>query len=54
MLAKAADGSMRDALSLTDQALAHGNGTVKRDLVLAMLGSLDQRHLHQLLSYNFV
>ena len=49
LLAKAADGSMRDALSLTDQALAHGNGAVKRDLVLAMLGSLDQRHLHQLL-----
>lgn len=49
LLAKAADGSMRDALSLTDQALAHGNGSVRRDLVLAMLGSLDQRHLHQLL-----
>ncbi|WP_435829569.1 hypothetical protein [Aeromonas salmonicida] len=28
-LAKAADGSMRDALSLTDQALAHGNGSVR-------------------------
>ena len=49
-LAKAADGSMRDALSLTDQALAHGNGHVRLELVLAMLGTLDHRHLHQLLN----
>lgn len=48
-LAKAADGSMRDALSLTDQALAHGNGSVRLDSVLAMLGTLDHCHLHQLL-----
>ncbi len=48
-LAKAADGSMRDALSLTDQALAHGNGSVRLDSVLTMLGTLDHRHLHQLL-----
>ncbi len=48
-LAKSADGSMRDALSLTDQALAHGNGSVRLESVLAMLGTLDHRHLHQLL-----
>lgn len=48
-LAKAADGSMRDALSLTDQALAHGSGHVHLDQVLAMLGTLDHRHLHQIL-----
>ncbi|MEH8225708.1 DNA polymerase III subunit gamma/tau [Aeromonas veronii] len=48
-LAKAADGSMRDALSLTDQALAHGSGSVRLESVLAMLGTLDHRHLHQLL-----
>ncbi|RQM70281.1 DNA polymerase III subunit gamma/tau [Aeromonas jandaei] len=48
-LAKAADGSMRDALSLTDQALAHGNGSVRLDSVLTMLGTLDHCHLHQLL-----
>ena len=47
-LAKAADGSMRDALSLTDQALAHGSGHVHLDQVLAMLGTLDHRHLHQI------
>lgn len=49
LLAKAADGSMRDALSLADQALAYGNGQVHRDQVLSMLGTLDQRHLHGLL-----
>ncbi|MGY3858029.1 DNA polymerase III subunit gamma/tau [Aeromonas intestinalis] len=48
-LAKAADGSMRDALSLTDQALAHGNGSVRLGDVLTMLGTLDHHHLHQLL-----
>lgn len=48
-LAKAADGSMRDALSLTDQALAHGNGSVRLEAVLTMLGTLDHHHLHQLL-----
>lgn len=48
-LAKAADGSMRDALSLTDQALAHGNGSVRLGSVLTMLGTLDHHHLHQLL-----
>ncbi|MBZ6067483.1 DNA polymerase III subunit gamma/tau [Aeromonas schubertii] len=47
-LAKAADGSMRDALSLTDQALAHGNGSVRLESVLSMLGTLDHRHLYQL------
>lgn len=51
LLAKAADGSMRDALSLTDQALAYGNGQVHRDQVLSMLGTLDQRHLHGLLHH---
>ena len=40
LLAKAAEGSMRDALSLTDQALAHGNGHVHLDQVQAMLGTL--------------
>lgn len=46
---KAADGGMRDALSLTDQALAHGNGHVHLDQVQAMLGTLDHRHLYQML-----
>ncbi len=45
LLGKAADGSMRDAMSLTDQAIAFGQGQVKRDDVAAMLGTLDHRHL---------
>lgn len=42
LLAKAANGSMRDALSLTDQAIALGNGQVDADSVAAMLGTLDK------------
>ncbi len=41
MIAHAADGSMRDALSLTDQAIALGNGQVQTELVSHMLGTLD-------------
>ncbi|BAN99605.1 DNA polymerase III subunits gamma and tau [Plautia stali symbiont] len=41
LLARAADGSMRDALSLTDQAIAMGQGSVTRDSVAQMLGTLD-------------
>lgn len=41
-LAKAANGSMRDGLSLTDQAIAAGNGTVNEQDVKSMLGLLDQ------------
>lgn len=38
VLSRAADGSLRDALSLLDQAIVHGGGAVQRDSVLAMLG----------------
>ena len=41
LLAKAANGSMRDALSLTDQAIALGNGQVDAASVTVMLGTLD-------------
>ncbi|WP_058962245.1 DNA polymerase III subunit gamma/tau [Type-E symbiont of Plautia stali] len=41
LLARAADGSMRDALSLTDQAIAMGQGSVTRETVAQMLGTLD-------------
>ena len=44
-LARAADGSLRDALSLLDQALAFGNGAVRADDVLTMLGTIDRRAL---------
>lgn len=48
-IAKAADGSMRDALSLTDQALSHGSGEIRHQAVLDMLGTLDHHHIIQLL-----
>ena len=41
LLARAADGSMRDALSLTDQAIAMGQGAVTSSTVSVMLGTLD-------------
>ena len=41
-LGRAADGSMRDALSLTDQAIAHGGGQVTQAEVAAMLGTIDR------------
>lgn len=41
LLARAADGSLRDALSLTDQAIASGDGQVSTGAVSTMLGTLD-------------
>lgn len=48
-LAKAAQGSMRDALSLTDQAMAFGQNTVKEADVAEMLGTVDTRQILALL-----
>jgi DNA polymerase-3 subunit gamma/tau len=45
LIGKAAAGSMRDALSLLDQAISHGAGEVKNAAVLAMLGAVDQTSL---------
>ncbi len=45
LLARAARGSMRDALSLTDQAIAFGNGLVQEAGVRQMLGSVDRGHV---------
>jgi len=44
-LARAADGSLRDGLSLLDQALAFGSGTVRSEDVLLMLGTIDRHAL---------
>jgi DNA polymerase-3 subunit gamma/tau len=41
-LARAADGSLRDGLSLLDQAIAYGGGSLKADDVRAMLGSVER------------
>jgi DNA polymerase-3 subunit gamma/tau len=49
LIARAAQGSLRDALSLLDQAIAHGGGGVTADSARAMLGAVGQDHLHALL-----
>jgi DNA polymerase-3 subunit gamma/tau len=45
LIAKAAQGSIRDALTLTDQAIAHGNGALVKSEVANFLGSIDDSHL---------
>lgn len=50
LIARAAGGSMRDALSLLDQAIAYGNGQVQEGTVRSMLGAIDQRYLFSLLN----
>lgn len=49
-LGRAADGSMRDALSLTDQSIAYSNGKVTEADVRVMLGTIDQSLVHAVLS----
>ncbi len=49
LLARAARGSMRDALSLTDQAIAFGSGQLQEASVRQMLGSVDRSYVFQLL-----
>jgi DNA polymerase III subunit gamma/tau len=48
LLSRAARGSMRDALSLTDQAIAYGGGQIAEEGVRTMLGSVDRRHAARL------
>ncbi len=49
LLAQAAQGSMRDALSLLDQCIAYGNGSILTNDVKLMLGTIDTEILYQLL-----
>jgi DNA polymerase-3 subunit gamma/tau len=49
-IARAAAGSMRDALSLLDQSIAFGGGKVEGPLVAAMLGTIDRGHVLRLLA----
>ena len=49
LIAQAAAGSMRDALSLTDQAIAYSAGLLSAEAVRGMLGTIDQRYLVRLL-----
>jgi len=48
LLARAARGSMRDGLSLTDQAIAYGGGQLSEEVVRTMLGSVDRSHARAL------
>jgi DNA polymerase-3 subunit gamma/tau len=49
LIARAAHGSMRDGLSLLDQAIAHGGGRVDEASVRTMLGTVDQEYLFAIL-----
>jgi DNA polymerase-3 subunit gamma/tau len=49
LVARAAEGSLRDALSLLDQAIAHGGGALDEASTRAMLGAVDQTYLHAVL-----
>lgn len=49
LLARAARGSMRDALSLTDQAIAFGNGQLQEAAVRQMLGAVDRSYVFRLI-----
>ena len=49
LLGRAAAGSMRDALSLLDQAIAMGSGQVTENDVRQMIGAVDKRYLYELL-----
>ncbi len=49
VLARAADGSLRDGLSLLDQAIAHGGGTLRAQEVHAMLGTVERAKVRVML-----
>ncbi len=50
LLSRAADGSMRDGLSLLDQAIVYGNGKVSAETVSAMLGTVAQQPVEDILT----
>ncbi|MFN4265412.1 MAG: DNA polymerase III subunit gamma/tau [Aquabacterium sp.] len=49
LLSRAARGSMRDAMSLSDQAIAFGGGSLQEDTVRQMLGSVDRQHVQRII-----
>ncbi|MDH5191407.1 MAG: DNA polymerase III subunit gamma/tau [Gammaproteobacteria bacterium] len=49
LLARAADGSMRDALSLMDQAIAYGAGKLGKQDVQSMLGTIEQTYISEII-----
>ncbi len=49
LISQSADGSMRDALSVLDQGIAHSGGEVRESSIRDMLGTIDQTHIKDLL-----
>ena len=50
LIASSAQGSIRDGLTLLDQAIAHGNGLLESDQVKALLGTIDQSYIIELVN----
>ena len=50
LIANSAQGSIRDGLTLLDQAIAHGNGLLESDQVKALLGTIDQSYIIELVN----
>ena len=50
LIASSAQGSIRDGLTLLDQAIAHGNGALESDQVKALLGTIDQSYIIELVN----
>lgn len=50
LIASSAQGSIRDGLTLLDQAIAHGNGALQSDKVKALLGTIDQSYIIELVN----
>ena len=48
LIARAARGSLRDGLSLLDQAIAYGDGRVREEVVRSMLGTVDREHVYRI------
>ena len=51
LIAEAANGSVRDALTLLDQAIAHGAGSVNLDEVKSLLGTIDNTYLYEMIKF---
>ena len=51
LIASSAQGSIRDGLTLLDQAIAHGNGLLESDQVKALLGTIDQSYIIELVNH---
>jgi DNA polymerase-3 subunit gamma/tau len=51
LIANSAQGSIRDGLTLLDQAIAHGNGVLESDQVKELLGTIDQSYIIELVNH---